>query len=127
LLKAGVSVLPCRPAADTRIVVEAYPALLAREWPGSYKNDTKKKQTSAQASARRGIVAGIHSDQLQVNYGFSVEVRDTLITELIQDPSGDSLDAVLCAIQAAWAYCHNFTVPIECDPLEGWIFDPRLL
>lgn len=127
LLKAGVNVLPCRPNGDTRIVIEAYPALVARRWASSYKNDTKKKQTAVQEMARRAIIAGIRSDQLQEIYGFSVELSDTLAISLIQDPSGDWLDAVLCAIQATWAYRHNFAVPPECDPQEGWIFDPKLL
>jgi hypothetical protein len=34
LLKSGVSILPCRPNADPRLVIEAYPALVARRWAG---------------------------------------------------------------------------------------------
>jgi hypothetical protein len=108
-------------------VIEAYPALMARRWVGSYKNDTKKKQTIVQEAARQVIITEICSDQLQELYGFSVELSDTLAMSAIQDPSGDALDAVLCAIQAGYAYRHNFAVPPECDPLEGWIFDPKLL
>ncbi len=32
LLKAGVSVVPCRPTGDTRVAVEAYPAVVARRF-----------------------------------------------------------------------------------------------
>src|SRR5205823_5301810 len=43
LLESEVSVLPCRPAGDSRIVVEGYPALVARRLIGrrSYKSDER--------------------------------------------------------------------------------------
>lgn len=129
LLNSGVSILPCRPTPDNRIVVEAYPALVARRWTGqqSYKSDAKRKQTQEQAAVRQDIMAGVCSDALRAQYGFSVELSDTLAMKLIQDPTGDQLDAVLCAIQAAWAYGHRFPIPPVCNPAEGWIFDPKLL
>ncbi len=127
LLESGVNIQPCRPNADTRMVIEAYPALVAHRWAGSYKSDTKKKQTHAHEAARRAIVEGVRSEQLQANYGFSLELSDTITEDLVQEPTGDRLDAVLCAIQAAWAYRHNFVVPTACHSLEGWIFDPKLV
>jgi hypothetical protein len=130
LLKSGVSVLPCRPNNDIRIVVEAYPTLVARHWAKSYKNDTRQKQSSAQKTARQAIVVGVQSDQLRTNYGFSVEFDDIIAASIIQDPSGDRLDAVLCAIQAAWSYRQrnrHYGIPPDCDPVEGWIVDPSLL
>ena len=42
----------------------------------------------------------------------------------VQDASGDSLDAVLCALQAAWGHARrgrDFGLPTGLDPLEGWI------
>jgi hypothetical protein len=45
---------------------------------------------------------------------------------LVDDASGDSLDAVLCMVQAAWAQTQyesgdlSYGLPM-CDPLEGWI------
>ncbi len=53
----------------------------------------------------------------------------TSAPSLIQDPTGDRLDAVLAVIQAAWAYtqrARNYGIPTTCDPLEGWIVDPGL-
>ncbi|MBI1878698.1 MAG: DUF429 domain-containing protein [Chloroflexi bacterium] len=130
LLKAGVSILPCRPNDDTRMVVEAYPALVARRYgTGSYKNDVKRKQSPTQETARRAIVAGVHSDRLRGDYGFSLEFSDIITPSIIQDPSGDRLDAVLCAIQAAYAHRqrdHNYSIPPDCDSVEGWIIDPGL-
>lgn len=128
LLRAGVSIVPCHPTDDSRICIEVYPRLVVKKFLGqrSYKNDTHAKQTTVQAMARQEMVNALWSEQLQADYGFSVELSDKLMTTLTQDPSGDSLDAVLCAIQAAWAYRHNFAVPPVCDSLEGWIFDPEL-
>lgn len=39
------------------------------------------------------------------------------------------LDALLCAIQAAWAWTQRdqgFGLPKHVDPLEGWIADPHV-
>jgi hypothetical protein len=43
---------------------------------------------------------------------------------LLNDGSGDSLDAVICAAQAAWGWTRrksNFGLPAGADPAEGWI------
>ena len=45
----------------------------------------------------------------------------------LDDPTGDTLDALLAAIQAGWAYSQralNYGIPPDCDPAEGWIVDP---
>jgi hypothetical protein len=47
--------------------------------------------------------------------------------DLADDPQADTLDALLCAVQAAWAWTHRergFGMPEDCDRLEGWIADP---
>ncbi len=39
------------------------------------------------------------------------------------------LDALLCALQAAWAYTQRergYGISSACDPLEGCIVDPQL-
>ena len=39
------------------------------------------------------------------------------------------LDALLCAIQAAWAQTQEYNkygLPEDADPLEGWIADPTI-
>ena len=47
---------------------------------------------------------------------------------MIDDPRGDLLDAVLCALQAAWSSVQpDYGVPETCDLLEGWIGDPSQL
>ncbi len=46
---------------------------------------------------------------------------------LVDDAKGDSLDAVLCLMQAAWAQVQHeqgarlYGLPENMDSLEGWI------
>jgi len=131
LLESGVSVLPCHPTASNRIVVEAYPKLVARKWigAGSYKSDISEKQASTQHEQRQKIVEGIRLEG-EKHYGFHLALSDDLANAVIGNQSGDALDAVLCAIQAAWAYARresDFGIPADCNPLEGWIVDPDCL
>jgi hypothetical protein len=128
LRAAGVTIPGIRDGDPERIAVEAYPGLLARTLIGrtSYKQDTRSKQTAAQAAARRELLEKVAWGALQPLYGFSVEAP----AELAEDPSGDQLDALLCAIQAAWAWTRResgFGLPGQVDPLEGWIVDPKTL
>jgi hypothetical protein len=131
LRRSAVSILPCRRREDNRLVVEAYPALVARNWiPGeSYKNDKKQKQTPELEEARRGLVRGLRSDELESHYGIQLELDSDLADVCIGDATGDHVDAVLCAIQAAWAYSqrdHKYGIPNDVDRLEGWIVDPAM-
>lgn len=132
LLSSGVSVEPCRPTGSERVVVEAYPAVVARRFLGrrSYKSDERKKQTPLQRAAREELVEGLGSEALEEAYGFVVQMDAAWREELARDPMADALDSVLCAVQAAWAYTkrdERWGVPEECDRDEGWILDPQLL
>lgn len=123
--RAGVTVPMLQQGDPERIVVEAYPGVLARHFLGrrSYKNDTKKKQSSDQHAARHELLAALHSERLMHTYGLKL----TAPASLADDPGGDHLDALLCAVQAAWAWLRrddNFGAPSGTDPLEGWIADP---
>ncbi len=131
LLASSCSIVPLRPTADSRVIVEAYPALVARRWTAGqgYKSDAKKKRSEAKTAARRAIIAGLQSHALAESYDFSLELPEDLAERMILEHSADSLDAVLCAVQAAWAYGRRnegFGIPIGCDLLEGWIVDPAL-
>ena len=123
LLHAGVS-LPGMHAADPqRLAVEAYPGLIARSiTPDSYKSDEKRKQTSARRDARRCIIDAVCSGHTP--HGFSLRLEDTQIASMMDDASGDYLDAALALLQAA-ACAHagppHFDLPADIDPLEGWI------
>ncbi len=127
LRKANVMVSALQSGDQNRIVVEAYPGVLARRFIGwrSYKQDTKKKQTKAQYTARQDLFDMLTSEKLHATYGLTLNAPKTLA----DDPQGDHLDALLCAIQAAWAWRNqdrNYGAPSTLDPLEGWIADPTL-
>ena len=132
LLAAGVSILPCCVRDDSRLVVEAYPALVARRWidDRSYKSDSLQQQIVERQSAREEILLGLRSSDVKSHFGFDVHLTDEDANTCVQDGSGDSLDALLCALQAGWGYSQrdqNFGIPRDCDPLEGWIVDPLLV
>lgn len=124
MLKAGFSILPCHPTNDPRIVIEIYPALIARLTIGKqrYKSDDKRKQNSEMQISRQEIINQVRSPISKTKFGFVVAINDQLVLECTSDPSGDTIDAVLAAIQAAWASRQpNYGIPEKCDRLEGWI------
>jgi len=132
LLNSGANILPCCVQDDPRVIVEAYPVLVARRWIDrqGYKSDNKRKRTPALKSAREEIVSGLRSPDAKKHYGFEIHFSDDYAGAFIQDGSGDQLDGLLSAVQAAWAYSQrdqNFGIPADCDPLEGWIVDPFLV
>jgi hypothetical protein len=122
LLEAGVH-LPGLHAGDaTRVALEGYPGLLAREVLGarSYKSDERAKQTPERLIARKDLVDALEQGRtrLAVRLRLSHAQRDALVA----DASGDRLDAVLCLLQAAWARAQPaFGRPVLADALEGWI------
>jgi len=124
LLDAGVD-LPGLHAGDPqRVALEAYPGLLAREAVGrrSYKSDEKAKQTPDRLIARKDILAAL--EQGRTRLGLRLKLTHAQHDALVEDASGDSLDAVLCMVQAAWAARHGaprYGLPEDLDPLEGWI------
>ena len=131
LLSAGINVQPCCPNKDRRIALEAYPALAARALVGgqtlSYKSNSRANDTENKAAARRTIVAALGDSKKMKIYGFTVAMGSRLQRELIVDSSGDRLDGVLCAVQAAWAYRRrkeNWGIPAGYAH-EGWIVDPQ--
>ena len=126
LMDAGVS-LPRLHAGDpTRVALEAYPGLLARELIGntSYKSDDKAKQTPERLIARKQLLQALEMGQTRL--GLRLKLSHAQHDTLVADASGDRLDAVLCMCQAAWAQAQHqaghahYGLP-ECDPLEGWI------
>ncbi len=114
-------------AAAKRVALEAYPGLLAREILGRtpYKSDDKAKQSPARLIARKDLIHALEGGQtrLALRLKLSHAQRD----QLADDASGDSLDATLCLMQAAWAQVQHesgaplYGLPPDLDPLEGWI------
>ena len=131
LLRSGVSVEPCRPNADGRVAVEAYPAVVARRFLGRepYKRDAVP-DTPERRAARERLVSGLVSESMREAYGFDVIMDRGWRERFIEEPGADALDSLLCAVQAAWSYTRRdggWGVPPECDRNEGWIVDPALL
>ena len=127
LLRVGAH-LPGLHAGDvSRVALEGYPGLLAREVLGktSYKSDDKAKQTADRLIARKDLITALEHGQtrLKLRLKLTHAQRDALV----DDASGDALDAVLCLMQAAWAQARHdegaplYGLPIDLDPLEGWI------
>ena len=131
LKRSMVSVLPCRPRADERVVLEAYPALVARRLIGQkhYKADVSVGHSQSLTDARRELVNGLVAQTLRDEFGVRIVIDPAIREELIEETSADSLDSVLCALQAAWSWTrreHGWGIPDQVDPLEGWIVDPGL-
>ena len=123
LLDAGVTIPGLHQGDPQRVALETYPGYSARRMvKGSYKNDAKGKQTPARRRARKTIVGTLTTTGNP--FGFSLAGSARLLHSLVHDATGDRLDAVLCAMQAAWAWQRrdeNYELPAYIDPLEGWI------
>ena len=122
LIAAGVHLPGLLAGDEHRVALEAYPGLLARELVGrrSYKSDTKAAQTPERLIARKDIVDAL--EQGRTRLGLRLKLSHAQRDALVADASGDSLDAVLAMLQAAWAAqrpAHGW--PAGVDPLEGWI------
>jgi Protein of unknown function (DUF429) len=126
LIDASITLPRLHTADPSRIALEAYPGLLARELIGntSYKSDDKAKQTPERLIARKQLLQALEVGQTRL--GLRLKLTHAQHDTLVDDASGDSLDAVLCMVQAAWAQSQHesgaahYGLP-ECDPLEGWI------
>ena len=106
-----------------RGALEGYPGLLARELIGrrSYKSDDKPRQTAERRQARADLVAKLARGETRL--GLSLDASSVQVGMLVDDACGDSLDALLCLLQAAWASrrAPGYGLPAGIDPLEGWI------
>jgi len=124
LLQSGVNVPGLADGDSRRTVVEAYPGVFARRVTASgYKSDTRSKQSEAHRQARQEIQAYLTGPALSRDYGITL----TLEEAIADDPSGDTLDALICAVQAAWAWKNLAAIRdllTQQHRLEGWIADP---
>jgi hypothetical protein len=129
LLAAG-AVLPglhVSAAAATRIALEGYPGLLARELIGrrSYKTDEATRQSAERRAARAELLAALERGSARL--GLRLAVGEAGRERLLADAQGDCIDAALCLVQAAWAAARRdspgpgWGLPAAMDPLEGWI------
>ncbi|RZI95781.1 MAG: DUF429 domain-containing protein, partial [Rubrivivax sp.] len=127
LIDAGVHMPGLHDGDAMRVALEAYPGLLARELIGrrSYKSDTRDKQTPERLIARKDVLHALELGQSRL--GLRLRLTHAQRDAVLADASGDSLDAVLCLMQAAWAERQHaagaprWGLPAEFDTLEGWI------
>ncbi|MGE5649795.1 MAG: DUF429 domain-containing protein [Bacillota bacterium] len=120
LLRAGVTVFGLHDGDPRRIALEGYPGLVARAVTrASYKSDERAKQTPARRAARVQIVQALENGNHPL--GIRLRLAPALRRKLVDDGSADWLDAVLCAVAAAWAAQRpHFGLPRTLDPVEGW-------
>jgi hypothetical protein len=127
LLDAGVTLPGMRNGDPQRVAVEAYPGLLARTITAApYKSDDRAKQTPARRRERARIVSALAHGNADL--GLALAASCALLRSLTRDATGDRLDAVLAAMQAAWCWqCRGerFGMPPQVDPCEGWITTAR--
>ncbi len=118
LVGAGVT-LPRLHAGDPqRTALEGYPGLLAHELIGrrSYKNSAEPDRLIA----RKDIVDALEQGRTRLK--LRLKLTHAMRDALVDDASGDRLDAVLCLMQAAWAAAQpGHGLPAEVDAVEGWI------
>jgi len=121
LRAAGVSLPGLSDGDPQRVALEGYPGMLARSITrSSYKNDDRTKQTPERHEARATIID--HLERGDHRFGIRLDAGQHRAA-LLDDASGDLLDAALCGILAAWAWQRRttrFSLP-DFDPLEGWI------
>ena len=116
LLAAGVHIPALFNGDPSRIALEAYPGLFVRKQAGvraSYKSDTRSEHTPERRAARREILRALQ-----------VQMPPRLSAAALADGSGDLLDAVICAAQAAWGWrkrASNYGLPADAPEGEGWI------
>lgn len=106
-----------------RVALEGYPGMLARAiTPLSYKSDAVSEQTRARHGAREHILDALLAGRHPL--GLKLVADDAHLNAMLDDGRGDVLDAVLCAVQAGWAWQRrhrHWGLPPQVDPLEGWI------
>jgi len=122
LIESGVHLPGLHDGDTTRVALEGYPGLLARELLGnrSYKSDDKAKQTPERLIARKDLLDAL--EQGRTRLGLRLRLSHAQRDDLVADAAGDRLDAVLCMLQAAWASTQpDFGLPGAMDSLEGWI------
>ena len=118
ILASGALVPALLEGDSKRVALEAYPGLLVRKQLGlreSYKSDTSSEQTPERTTARVRIVRALKTGR---PLGIKLRTR----ADLAADGSGDTLDAVICAVQAAWAARQpGYGLPARVPRAEGWI------
>ena len=122
LLAAGVRIPGLSENGSSSIALEAYPGLLVRKQLGlraSYKSDTRSEHTPARRAVRSAVLEAIVAGK---PLGIELRAEKKVLQALLDDGSGDLLDAAICALQAAWAAGQErYGIPADAPAGEGWI------
>ena len=112
---------------NKRIAIEAYPAPTADVLIGTraYKEGNSDAELD-RIELRRKLLCCLSGDAGRQRYGFVVEAPERICI----DRKGDDLDALICAVQAAWAVVEGYAGkdgPVGADTVEGWIAEPKAI
>jgi hypothetical protein len=130
LLAAGVHMPGVARGDPRRVALEGYPGLVMRRIALArgerrtppYKSDARAKQKAAHRDARVGLLWGLVEGAH--DYAVRADLPIALAQAAVEDPTGDTLDAIACAVQAAWGAQRakaRYGLPSRIDPVEGWI------
>jgi len=130
LLRSGVHVPGMRTGDRDRVALEAYPGHLMRSiaagWGDRrappYKNDAPGKRRPGHREARVRLLWALVEGEHPL--GVRLDVPVGLAKDAVADGTGDTLDALAAAVQAAWGAAQGsprYGLPRRFDPLEGWI------
>ena len=131
LLKSGVSVLPCNPKKDTRVVLETFPDLVAQRF-AVHDLGARLKSVDIE-SLHKEIIKGLETPEFERDFKFKIFLDDTLKLKCVEESDGAILNAILISTQVAWAYSagkpHYGISDIHHPSIqtEGWIIDPSLI
>ena len=117
------AVLPMHPDGAAKVtVLEAYPALVAEALIGT--RGYKGKAQPEKRQQREKLLVKLEAAPLADYGGLQLSMPEQLRRLCLEDNQGDAIDAVLAAVQAAWASMQpDYGLPAV---KEGWIADPLL-
>jgi hypothetical protein len=121
------------PHTTATYCIEGYPAMVARtllsalgQPKGKYKDD---KPCTPLTATRKQLLNQLTQPDALAQYGIAqLHIPPALQADLLTDVLGDRIDALLCAVQAAWASQHpNGGIPQHAHANQGWIVGPNVM
>jgi Protein of unknown function (DUF429) len=124
LLAYNIHIPALNETASKKIALEAYPGLLAKQIGFRFYKNDKPSNSKKNREARRDILRALYTGEYSL--GIKVRMPGAMRERVLTDGSGDLLDSILCATQAAWASEKpRFGIPTNVRHCEGWIVGAR--